>query len=322
MGYLRRAWDVVRAGQFDAVYVHLWVVPFGPPWFEEWLARRGIPLIYDIDDLIYLPKASHANAFLARWRKNATSIARMMHVAKHVIVCTQYLERFAKQHNPAVTCISSTINTEVYRPRQHSRATRGVTIGWSGSHSTSAYLHELAPVLRELSRRFAIRLLVVGDVRFRMEGVNVEARPWCLARETADLAEMDIGVYPLPHEEWVLGKSGLKALQYMGMGIPVVASAIGEVCRVVRDGDNGFLVHTPEEWIDRVRELIEDPDRRVAMGLAGRLTVEQSFSVKVTAPIYQQVLDSVLGPVMEPSKPPVSESLQPVTMVREPCRSP
>src|SRR5688572_31719302 len=52
----------------------------------------------------------------------------------------------------------------------------------------------------------------------------------------------------LPAEEWVLGKSGLKALQYMGVGVPVVASRIGAACEFVRDGENGFLVQSTEEW--------------------------------------------------------------------------
>ena len=292
-GYLRRVRDFLRASRFDAIYVHLWALPFGPPWFEEALARRGVPMIYDIDDLIYLPRASQANAFMARFRKE-DRIARIMSIVRHVIVCTEYLKQFALRYNPAVTCIPSTIDTAVYYPRRHPQDTQSVTIGWSGSHSTSAYLHLLAPVLRDVSRRFAIRLLVIGDARFRMDGVRVEARPWVLERETSDLAEMDIGVYPLPNEEWVLGKSGLKALQYMGMGVPVVASAIGQACEFIRDGENGFLARTIEEWENRLARLILDPSFRAQMGAAGRRTVEARFSVQMTAPVYHQVLTSVL----------------------------
>jgi glycosyltransferase involved in cell wall biosynthesis len=105
---------------------------------------------------------------------------------------------------------------------------------------------------------------------------------------------MDIGVYPLPEEEWVLGKSGLKALQYMGVGVPVVASRIGAACEFIRDGENGFLAGSHEEWIDRITRLIADPALRESMGLAGRATVEAGFSVRQTAPVYLQVIDSVL----------------------------
>jgi glycosyltransferase involved in cell wall biosynthesis len=315
-GYLRRLADWLRAGRFDAVYLHLWAVPFGPPWFEESLARRRIPVVYDIDDLIYLPRASSANAFLNRFRTEHR-IARIMRAATHVIVSSEYLRRFALRHNPRSTVISSTIDTVLYQPRAHSSQTRSVTIGWSGSHSTSPYLHLLDGVLRQLARRFDIRLLVIGDARFRLEGVRVEARAWTLERETADLAEMDIGVYPLPNEEWVLGKSGLKALQYMGMGVPVVASAIGAARGFIRDGENGFLAGDDGEWVQRLSRLIEEPPLRMRMGRAGRSTVERAFSVQVTAPRYLAILESVMAGRPVPAAAPAGEALpqaaEPVT---------
>jgi len=292
-GHLRRLRDLRRARRFDFVYLHLWALPFGPPWIEERLARRGVKVIYDIDDLIYLPRASAANPFLRAFRRRERVI-RIMRAASHVVVSTAYLGRFAADHNAHVTVISSTIDTDEYRPRRHSGARDGLTIGWTGSHSTAPFLSGIAPALQKLSRRFSIRLLVVGAAPFTMDGVEVEARPWSLARETADLSEMDIGVYPLPDEEWVLGKSGLKALQYMGTGVPVVASRVGAACEFIRDGDNGFLVGSHEEWVDRLSRLILDPALRARMGQAGRATVEQRFSVVQTAPTYLRVIDSVL----------------------------
>ena len=70
--------------------------------------------------------------------------------------------------------------------------------------------------------------------------------------EVQDLQEIDIGLYPLPDEEWVLGKSGLRALQYMGLGIPIVTTKIGANSRIIQDGENGFLVSDQKEWKDRL----------------------------------------------------------------------
>jgi glycosyltransferase involved in cell wall biosynthesis len=297
-GHLRRLRDFYRARDFAFVYVHLWALPFGPPWFEELLARRGLRIIYDIDDLIYLPRASTANHLLRALRRRER-IGRIMRVATHVIVCTEHLREFAIACNRNVTLISSTIDTDVYQPRQHSDARRSITIGWSGSHSTAPYLVALTPVLRLLSRRFNVRLLVIGADDFRIDGVNVEVRPWSLPRETSDLREMDIGVYPLPDEEWVLGKSGLKALQYMGVGVPVVASRIGAACQFIEDGVNGFLAEGTDEWVDKLSRLIVDPALRSEMGQAGRRTVEQRFSVRVTAPVYRSVIATATATAAE-----------------------
>jgi glycosyltransferase involved in cell wall biosynthesis len=293
LGYLRRLRDLYRASRFDFVYVHLWALPFGPPWFEEYLARRGVRLIYDIDDLIYLPKTSAANKF-ARLLRPANRVGGIMRAASHVIVCTEHLRRVALRYNSRVTNISSTIDTELYQPRTGPAERHPVTIGWSGSHSTAPYLHALAPVFRELDRRFDLRVLVIGDDAFRIDGVRVDARAWSLANETTYLQEMDIGVYPLPDEEWVLGKSGLKALQYMGMGVPTVASRIGAACEFIDDGRNGFLADSTEEWVEKLARLIVNPALRAEMGRAGRTTVEDRYSVRVTAPVYLRVIDSVL----------------------------
>src|SRR4029077_10527646 len=105
-GHLRRLRDLARAASFDFVYVHLWALPFGPPWFEEFLARRGVKLIYDIDDLIYLPRASAANQFVRALRRQGR-IVRIMSAASHVIVCTEHLRQFASKYNRNITNISS-----------------------------------------------------------------------------------------------------------------------------------------------------------------------------------------------------------------------
>jgi glycosyltransferase involved in cell wall biosynthesis len=212
-----------------------------------------------------------------------------------VIACTPYLADYARQHNPRVTTISSTIDTDAYVPRGASAATEGAVIGWSGSHSTSPYLHRLDAVLRRLQGEVGARVLVVGDAAFAVEGLRLEARPWRLEHEVADLREIDVGVYPLPHEEWVLGKSGLKALQYMALGVPPVVEGVGVNLDIVRQGENGFIASDGVEWVERVRRLVRDPTLRERLGAEARRTVEERYSVRATAQVYRRVLDAALA---------------------------
>jgi glycosyltransferase involved in cell wall biosynthesis len=222
-------------------------------------------------------------------------VPELLALARHTIVCTPYLETFARLHTERVTTISSTIDTDAYRPRGVRWETDGVVVGWSGSHSTAPYLHRLDDVLRDLQRRDGIRVLVVGEEGFSTPGLRLDARPWRLEREVDDLREMDVGVYPLPHEEWVLGKSGLKALQYMALGIPPVVERIGVNGRIVEDGVNGFLAVGAEEWGERVRRLVRDPLLRERLGAAARRTVEERYSVRANAPRYRAVLEEAIG---------------------------
>ena len=293
-GLARRRRDLEDALNADLIYLHLEAAPVGPPWIERRIARAGVPIVYDIDDLVHLPHGSRANRFM-RMLRGTRKVPELLRLARQVIVCTPYLEAYARRYHDRVTTISSTIDTDAYVPRGVSWATEGVVVGWSGSHSTSPYLHLLDDVLRVLQHELDVRVTVIGDAGFMAAGLALDARPWRLESEVADLRDIDVGVYPLPHEEWVLGKSGLKALQYMALGIPPVVERIGVNSEIVIDGENGFLASGPEEWGDRLRRLVRDPLLRERMGKETRRTVEERYSVRANAPRYRAILGEAAG---------------------------
>ena len=131
-------------------------------------------LVYDIDDLVFLGHSSAANRFI-EVLKGRRKMTFLMRKADHVIVCTPHLEAFVQQHNPKTTDISSTIDTDRYVPVNPYSNDPRLTLGWSGSHSTAEYLHLLDGVLREVAEKIDFRLKVIGDPRFRMDGIEVDA---------------------------------------------------------------------------------------------------------------------------------------------------
>lgn len=293
-GHLRRVFDLLRAPFYDGLYIFLWTVPFGPPLFESLFCSLNRRVVYDIDDMVFLKPKSDANRYIAAL-KSSSRITYLIAHAKHVITCTPTLDEIARRYNAHTTDISSTINTDTYVPVNRYQNDGVITLGWSGSHATIPFLHLLDDVLREISRERRVRLLVIGSAEFSIPGVDVEAVPWREPSEVADLQRIDIGLYPLPDDEWVLGKSGLKALQYMALGIPAVATAIGANHRVVLDGVTGFLVRTPEQWKQRLLELIDDPSLRRRMGEAARRHVENTYSVRANRDTYLAILERVFG---------------------------
>ena len=291
-GYVSRFKQILEARKFDVVYLFLWSAPFGPPLFEFLLKKLRKPIIYDIDDLVYLPHYSDANR-LFRFFKSKNRIPLSIKMADHVIVCTDHLKQYALQFNPNVTDISSTINTETYFVNNRYSNNKGITIGWTGSHSTAPYLHLLDNVLRTIQEKYSVRIKVIGDKNFCIPGVDIQTQDWVLETEVSDLQEIDIGLYPLPDEEWVLGKSGLKPKQYMALGIPAVCTRIGAVLDFIKDDSNGFLAETEEEWTEKISRLIENPDLRKRIGLAGRKTIEERYSVHKNAPTYLNIINKV-----------------------------
>lgn len=292
-GYLQRIKDLLQIRKYDLIYIHLWVTPFGFPIWEWLFCSFAKKIIYDIDDLIYLNTDIGKNKII-HGIKGRMKPQFLIKNSNHNIVCTPKLEEYAKSFNRNVTDISSTINTKTYQPVNNYINDHVLTLGWSGSHSTSKYLHILKPVLLALKKKTDFKLLIIGDADFTMEGIEVEAVAWEEESEVSTLQRIDIGLYPLPNEDWVYGKSGLKALQYMALGIPTVATAIGANFRVIENKKNGFLVENNRDWIQTLYYLIENPEVRKSIGKSARQTVLEKYSVIANTPIYLKIINEVV----------------------------
>ena len=163
----------------------------------------------------------------------------------------------------------------------------------------------------DLSEEIDFRLKVIGDPDFEIEGLEVIATAWNESAEVKELQDIDIGLYPLPDDDWVLGKSGLKALQYMALGIPTVATRIGANTRIIRDGVNGFLVNDPGGWKAAILELAADPELRRRVGLEAARTVVERFSVRANRKVYLEVLDGVFRREKGPDRRSFSTNILP-----------
>ncbi len=293
--YLKRIKEMFTLRQYDLVYIFLWVTPFGYPVMERLYLRINPHVVYDIDDAIFMKAESVVNR-AADFLRGRSKPFFLMKKAQHVIACTPFLTEVAATYNLNVTDISSTINTDTYLPVNTYQNDHIPVLGWSGSHSTSQFLYLLKDVLLKLYAKTPFKLLVMGDASFSVDGLDIEAIPWSIEKEIPTLQRFDIGIYPLPLDnKWVLGKSGLKALQYMAVGIPVVATAIGANHRIIENGKTGILVKTDEEWLLYLEMLMNDPLLRKSIGQAARKNVIENYSIHANAPVYLNIINSVAG---------------------------
>ena len=132
-------------------------------------------------------------------------------------------------------------------------------------------------------------LRIVGGA-LEVPGVRVTCLPWRAESEVEDLAAIDVGLMPLPDDDWSRGKCAMKALQYMALAIPPVVSPVGANATVVQHGVNGLHASTEDEWVDRLASLLGDASRRASLGARARQTLEQSYSCRVHAPRMARVL--------------------------------
>jgi glycosyltransferase involved in cell wall biosynthesis len=284
-GYARRLAATLR-GQADVLFVYRESSPLAPAWFER-LAFRDAPVVFDFDDAIYLPDASAANPW-TRHVKSARKVAALCRRSRHVTVGSNELAAFAAKHSASVTVLPSTIDTDVYTVEPRPPNSRPV-IGWTGSPTTVPHLLTLAPALRQLRREVDFQLRVIGG-EAAIDGVDLHCLPWSAAREVEDLRPLDVGLMPLPDDEWSRGKCGMKALQYMALAIPPVVSPVGANRTIVQDGVNGLHATTDDEWVHALARLLADAALRERLGRAARQTVEEGYSARVQAPRLARVL--------------------------------
>ena len=154
---------------------------------------------------------------------------------------------------------------------------------------------KLQNVFLELSKRIDFKLRVIGNFQYDLPGIDLEVIQWTKETEVEDLQGIDIGIYPLVQDDWVLGKSGLKAIQYMAFGLPTVATNVGNTPRIIKHMTNGWLVRTDEEWVEALEELIKNPQLRRNLGEAARMTVLENYSTDVIESNYLSILNNVTG---------------------------
>lgn len=291
----RRLRTLGGIGNYDVVFLYREAIPAGPPVIERAIAKRGIPIVYDFDDAIFLPNVSEANQHVS-FLKKPERIAEVLRLSTRVIAGNEFLAAYARRHSNDVTVIPTAVDTEYFKPAV-GRPAGGETlvVGWIGSPTTFQYLKGFAPILRDVAAEHSFTLRVSGaGEAVSFPGVRVETPAWSLAGEVALFNTLDIGVYPLKDDDWSRGKCGFKAIQCMACGVPVVAQAVGVNCEIIVDGENGFLASTPDEWKQKLGRLLTDPALRERFARAGRRTIEERYSVRVVASRLEAVLRDAL----------------------------
>lgn len=281
---------------YDLVFLYREAIPLGPPLIERAIVRRGKPIVLDFDDAIFMNNVSEANRWIS-FLKNPGRVAEVVRKSTEVVVGNDFLASYARRYNDHVTVIPTVLDTDRFVPRADppTDPDRELVVGWIGSPTTFPYLQDLAGLLAQVATKHRFRLKVSGAGQpVRFPGVNVDEVPWSLANEVNLFNTCDIGVYPLTDNDWSRGKCGFKAIQCMACGVPVVAAAVGVNREIITDGVDSFLASTPADWTEKLGRLLSDPALRAHMAVAGRRTIEERYSLRVTAPRLAQILQQAV----------------------------
>jgi glycosyltransferase involved in cell wall biosynthesis len=290
-----RFWPILlAAGRFDIVFLQRATFPFG---LAKLLRQRSKRMVFDIDDAIFMPDTPKKN--LITWIKSFIKEGELKDTLKAsdcVIVENEYIKDYVKRYCDKIYKIPGPIDTDRYsvKREQSTENREQIVIGWIGSPATTVYLHLLDDVFRSILARFQnVKIVLIGAGNYNFPDKRVIKKEWSYETEVSDLQEFDIGVMPMPDDKWTKGKLGCKMLQYMAVGVPPVVSYTHTNEEIIREGENGYLVKSTAECIDKLSSLITDAGLRKRIGEAGRQTVEKVCSVRQNTPRLLEVFNSL-----------------------------
>jgi glycosyltransferase involved in cell wall biosynthesis len=292
---LRRLAQLPSMRTADVILLQREAMLLGPPLVEWWIHHfDDRPMVLDLDDATYLSGPSPTwglFATLLKWPSKTESLIRW---ADLVLCGNHFIAAHAAARGRRTEVIPTIVDTEVFRPTAKVHSNAVPVIGWMGSHSSAVYIEKIFPALEMLARTYRFRLRVVGAGRpLSIPGVEVENIPWRMDREVEELQSLDIGLYPLGEDAWSAAKSGLKAVQYLAVGIPYVVTPIGAPGEIGEAGITHFTARTAEEWVQALSSLIDDPALRQRMGHAGRAHSLERYTVPRFADQMARALRSV-----------------------------
>ena len=275
--YISRLATIVSAFRFDVLWIEGELLPRWPAILERLLPLLGPRFVVDLDDAIFHTYDRHPNPLVRGLLGRKIDV--VLNRATTVVAGNEYLAERARQAGARrIVMVPTTVDHRAYAERKPSAHDK-LTFGWIGSPATAHYLQTIAPELEELCYSLQARLRLIGIERHGFKYPDVVLSNWSEDTELEELAACDIGLAPLYDGPWERGKCGLKAIQYMAIGIPVLAADVGVLPTIVRHGETGFVYRDGTEFTRFARQLANEPELRRCMGAAGRERVAACYSI-------------------------------------------
>lgn len=293
--FLRRAGVVRRARDYDAVIIHREAALIGPAIYERVIAWSRKPIIFDFDDSIWSLAQEARHGLFSRLH----CFGKTSTLCRLAAACTagnEFLADYARARNRNVFVVPTSIELDDYPRIPEPVSDRPFIVCWTGSISTLAHFEFAREGLEKLATRIPLVVKVICNHPPARPIAGAETRfvQWSQDREAEEIGDSHVGIMPLPDDEVTRGKCGLKALQCMATGRPVVVSSVGVNREIVEDGRNGYLADSPDEFVDSLLKLASSPSARAAMGAEARRTVENRYCAGTIAAKFAEIVRSVI----------------------------
>ena len=277
--FFKQLVEVLKINKPDLIFIYREAALIGPPIIERLVRRWKIPIVYDIDEPLFVPYVSPTNGSFSKLRF-FSKVDELFKMSDSVFTVNEAIGNYAKKFNDDVEIVPMTIDINRYKPSEQPKTNGKPKIAWVGTWSNQPNVELAIPSMRELRREHDFTFRIVADAAMSFDGLDVDFVPWAYDIEVPNLQASDIGVVPVKASDWSPWKFFFKTVQFMGLGLPVVASATGSNLEIIQDGVNGFLAETEKDWYEKLKLLIENPELRRRLGSAARKTAVERFDIE------------------------------------------
>lgn len=239
---------------------------YGNLFLEKMLLSIHPDAILDFDDDIGAAKKEPrviTNWFGRLLMEHSSKFYSSLKLYRQFIVGSHYLKSLVLAHHenlhPNRICVIPTCVDYDRHPAKNYVEKEEIVFGWIGGINNLYLVENILDALEEVSKSYKIRLLIIsGQPLNKQTSFPIDFRPWGLNTEIEDIYRIDIGLMPLEDTIVSRGKCGFKLIQYMGLGIVSIASAITINEEIVQDGIDSYLVSPTANWTSTMVKVIEN----------------------------------------------------------------
>jgi glycosyltransferase involved in cell wall biosynthesis len=270
---------IFKTNKPDLIFIYREAALIGPAIIEKIVRRWKIPIVYDIDEPLFVPYKSPSNGYLNKL-KFFSKVDKLFEMSDCVFAVNKAIGDYASKFNKNIEIVPMTVDINRYQPSKTKKVNQKPIIAWVGTRTNQPMIELAVPPMRELAKEKDFTFRIIADDEMKFEGLDVDFVPWAYDVEVPKLQEADIGVIPVKENDWSPYKFFFKTVQFMSLGMPVVASATGSNLEIIEDGVNGFLAKDEKDWHEKLKLLIENTDLRKQFGEKARQTVLERFDIE------------------------------------------
>ena len=269
---------------YQADVVILLSKTFPTPFF--WLLRKtSKKLFFELDDAIFSnTDGSYSKTRMSRF------IATVCQ-CDHVFAGNQYLADIAKSYQANTTVIPTSLNTEKYNAYTVDQGGESFVLVWIGSRSTKKYITGILPAIEAASKTIPqLQLKIIADFQLQSNTLNIINIPWSEDTEASEVNSADIGLAPLPPNNWTKGKCALKVLQYFSAALPVISSPTSANGYVIENLKSGYFAESEGSWTQAIITAYQQKEKLTSMGIYAQNRVQAEFDINI---VFKQMLEQL-----------------------------